>query len=830
MRQLGLCCIVLFLSATPFSFASAASTEQLWIAWSDGRSVDDAWDSGAAVRDRFPDALVLADAASAERLVAVGFRVEGAVVLGPGASVTLLHAKAAGSSPALDATALAQSGVTLAWRQGRNAIVTTAGAFPAEAIPAGWTAKALRAEPLRRPPAGGATVSKTLATAFEPVIQEMVDSVDVNAYMQWIGNLAGANPVTIGGNPWTFTTRSTPTPQCDLAEQYVYEQLQAMGFADVQYDPYVFSSTSARNVIATLPGVETPQRIYIVGAHLDSTSPSAATLAPGANDNASGIATVLAIANILKSHTFRSTIRFIVFTGEEQGLHGSTHYAQAAAARGDSILGVVICDMVSWYNASYRIDVEGETAWLPLMRVMEDACATYTGLATNEVLSSWGSDHVPFQDAGYPAFLAIENEYSSYSCYHQTCDTTEKQKAAFGADVTRACLATVAHLAGPRGFGIAHTPLANTEDLNGPYEVLARVTQIEPLDPGSLLLHWSMGWEYVTVPLVPTGAPEMYHAYIPGPRQSQGFTYWLAAADSASHTATHPASAPAAVHSFFAGPRATLYNEDFEAGAPGWMHGGVGDDWQLDTPRGLAEDPASAHSGTRVYGTDLTGLGAGTGKYENNCESWLESPPIDCSTAAGVRLELWRWLAIERSNGQRWDWARVLVNGTAIWESPSQANLVDAMWQQMEFDIAALADGNPAVRIRLSLHSDASVTFGGWNVDDVRLTGISTVVPTDVAGDALRRTVILHPAVPNPSNPSSTLRFDLQARGAVDLSIYDARGRLVRVLVRGPQNAGKHTVVWDGRGDNGEPRPSGVYFCRLVTPEGVHKTKVTLVR
>ena len=51
------------------------------------------------------------------------------------------------------------------------------------------------------------------------------------------------------------------------------------------------------------------------------------------------------------------------------------------------------------------------------MNVMKDACAQYTTLATNIVLGSWGSDHVPFQNAGYSAFLAIENEYPACNYY-----------------------------------------------------------------------------------------------------------------------------------------------------------------------------------------------------------------------------------------------------------------------------------------------------------------------------------------------------------------------------------------------------------------------------
>src|SRR6185503_9985579 len=139
---------------------------------------------------------------------------------------------------------------------------------------------------------------------------------------------------------------------------------------------------------------------------------------------------------------FKSTIKYIAFTGEEQGLFGSNHYADAALAAGDSIIAVVILDMTAWRNLNHKIDIEGEAAWLPLMNVMNDACTQYTTLATDLVLNSFGSDHVPFQDNNYSAFLAIEDEYEDYPCYHQTCDTTGMNQEVIGSDVAKACLAT----------------------------------------------------------------------------------------------------------------------------------------------------------------------------------------------------------------------------------------------------------------------------------------------------------------------------------------------------------------------------------------------------
>lgn len=792
-----------------------AQPEQLWVVWLDGHTLDQAMATGARVIDRFPDAVIVADALSAQALRSSSFRVEPGISLPRDRTVTLVRGHARNALKPLDARVLAPHGIEIAWQGGLDAILVSDGPPAENEALLHHRRQALRLRPLRfhdvqAPP------HKALATAFAPAIQEMVDQVSGEQLIQEIGRLAGRYAVSVGGNPVTFATRSTPTVQCDLAEQYVFERFQSMGFADVAYDPFSFPGTSARNVVATLPGVETPEHVVIIGGHLDSTSPIAGTLAPGANDNASGVAGVLAIADILRRFSFRSTIRFIAFTGEEQGLYGSSHYASAAAARGDLIDGVVIFDMIGWRSALNQIDIEGGTAWLPIMNLMDDACARYTSLDTQIQLFSFGSDHVPFQNEGIPAFLAIETEYDSYPCYHQTCDTTGWNLPAFTADVVRAGLATVAHLAGPRGFYITHTPLLSTENTTGPYDAVATISRLSVLVPDSLLLHWSTGGPFASVPLTPTGPPDQYHALIPG-ISGGTVSYWLSARDDQRRLAVHPIGAPDSLNRFTVAPRETLLSEGFESGAGGWTHGGTLDDWQIGPPAGLAEDPAVAYAGTGIAGTDLSGLGADPGRYENFCESWLESPPMDCSQATQVRLSFARKLAVERSNGGTWDYARLLVNGATVWESPSAANLNDPAWSLQTLDISAPADGNASVRVRFTMHSDQSVSFGGWNLDDVLVTGIVppsvVAVPTENRASALR----LLANVPNPGRAGTTLRFELPERDDVTLAIYDVRGRLVRTLVQGSRGPGRHEVAWDGRTTSGARCAVGVYFYRLVT-------------
>jgi endonuclease/exonuclease/phosphatase family metal-dependent hydrolase len=89
---------------------------------------------------------------------------------------------------------------------------------------------------------------------------------------------------------------------------------------------------------------------------------------------------------------------------------------------------------------------------------------------------------------------------------------------------------------------------------------------------------------------------------------------------------------------------------------------------------------------------------------------------------------------------------------------------------------------------------------------------------------------VLHPNVPNPFNPATTLSFDLAHAGDATLRIYDTRGRLAATLLAGALPAGRHTHVWDGRGSDGRPLASGVYICRLQADGVSQSLRMTLVR
>ncbi|MBC8367036.1 right-handed parallel beta-helix repeat-containing protein [bacterium] len=102
--------------------------------------------------------------------------------------------------------------------------------------------------------------------------------------------------------------------------------------------------------------------------------------------------------------------------------------------------------------------------------------------------------------------------------------------------------------------------------------------------------------------------------------------------------------------------------------------------------------------------------------------------------------------------------------------------------------------------------------------------------PVDVPIE-LPSSLALLPNYPNPFNPRTDIRFELPGAAVVRLSIYDVSGRLVRGFIDGELiDAGRHSVIWDGRDDEGRELSSGIYFTRFEAAGESHIGKLTLLR
>ena len=288
--------------------------------------------------------------------------------------------------------------------------------------------------------------------AFNPSIAVIISQVTTPTLEVELAGLTGERPVTVAGSLYTITTRhSYQTDAISMATRYAHEKLTDYGLS-ATYHSYTWQGYPLRNVVAEKRGVVDPDQVYLITAHLDDMP--AGPLAPGADDNGSGSVAVLTAARLLAPLRFAHTLRFVLFTGEEQGLHGSAAYAAECAARGEDIQGVINLDMIA-YNSDEEpvIDLYAQTdvdGSLELARVFSDVIGIYGLDLTPDRFSDVGpirnSDQWSFLEQGYPAFLAIEDTGDLTPHYHTASDTLATLDLDYYADYTRAAVATLAHL------------------------------------------------------------------------------------------------------------------------------------------------------------------------------------------------------------------------------------------------------------------------------------------------------------------------------------------------------------------------------------------------
>lgn len=291
------------------------------------------------------------------------------------------------------------------------------------------------------------------------IVQDMIAQVRQETVRQYTGDLSGEWEVIIRGQPYTIITRNTTsgTP-IERATQFTGDHLAANGLS-IEYHRWGKSGTPP-NVIGTLTGESRPADIYMITAHLDN-MPSTAP-APGADDNASGSVAVMVASDILADHRWACTLRFALWTGEEQGLLGSNSYAQRASRDGDKILGVLNFDMIGWntLGSTGDIDLHADSkrpATVELANQLASVVTVY-GLDLVPQVRADGtgaSDHASFWDAGYTAILGIEdyypttaNDFNPY--YHTPNDKLAKLDLGYYTEFVRAAVAGTVHMAACR--------------------------------------------------------------------------------------------------------------------------------------------------------------------------------------------------------------------------------------------------------------------------------------------------------------------------------------------------------------------------------------------
>lgn len=233
------------------------------------------------------------------------------------------------------------------------------------------------------------------------------------------------------------------------AADFIQASFEAAGY-EVSRQEFETEGRACYNLEAEIEGTERPGEILVLGAHYDSVFGT-----PAANDNASGVAALLAIARAFAGDEPARTVRFVAFANEEPpffqtGNMGSLVYARRSRERGENIVGMVSLETIGYYseepgsqnypfpfqwlypNTGNFLAFVGNTGSRGLLRegiraFRENTAFPSEGAAVPSMIPGVGwSDHWAFWQEGYPGFMVTDTAPFRYPYYHTHQDTPDK--------------------------------------------------------------------------------------------------------------------------------------------------------------------------------------------------------------------------------------------------------------------------------------------------------------------------------------------------------------------------------------------------------------------
>ena len=277
-------------------------------------------------------------------------------------------------------------------------------------------------------------------------INEIINSVSQDSLFVYVSTLQNFHTRHTNSDTVSLT-RGIGAARRWIFSTYLSNKSGSPANIDISYDEFDkairgFPVKLHKNVIYTQRGADFPDRIFLIGAHMDSRNANnddAEIFAGGANDDGSGTAALIELARIFSKFTFRSTIMLVAFTGEDQGLHGSTNLADKFVRDGTNLEGMITLDVFgNSIGISGNVD---DTS----VRVFSDGpdnskhriFATYIKAQGEANIDNFtvnfipaidrpgrSGDHVPFSDNGFTSARLTEPEDNA-DHQHNDFDTVE---------------------------------------------------------------------------------------------------------------------------------------------------------------------------------------------------------------------------------------------------------------------------------------------------------------------------------------------------------------------------------------------------------------------
>lgn len=307
----------------------------------------------------------------------------------------------------------------------------------------------------------------------------------IQAYQTRANQVTQTNITTLLQEFAGLGVKTTGSPANTNALDWLKTKYQSFGYAasDITEDSFTYGSSTSKNLIITKTGTVYPNTFVIICGHYDT------IVGTGVSDNGSGTSIILEAARILKDIPTEYSVKFIHFSGEEQGLVGSTHYVNNVVFQNNvrqlNLKVVFNIDQVGGQlgniNSAIKCesDQSGQSAnnapSLAFTQQLATCTTLYSPLQT-VMSNTYASDYVPFENKGDIITGFYENLRSNNE--HTVNDTFANIDPAYVFNVGKAAVGALQH------FAIASTTLA----VNEPFTNALESIKIYP-NPAKNILH-----------------------------------------------------------------------------------------------------------------------------------------------------------------------------------------------------------------------------------------------------------------------------------------------------------------------------------------------------
>jgi len=246
----------------------------------------------------------------------------------------------------------------------------------------------------------------------------------------------------------SFGYKKVGSEEAHQAALWIKSEFKELGL-ETYFDEWKYPKYQDKNVVAVHPGInQNSDAVFLVIAHYDTIGNS-----PGANDDGTGVAAMLAIAKVTQKYSFNHTIRFVAVSGEEVGTYGSFYDAKKAYQNNENIVAVLSIDSIGVDKISEKGDLvqlftKDRSKWI--FEYTKEIAQKYNQCFNiiPQFGANYPADHECYNDYGYDSVMFVQPapELSNLDPFHTPEDTIDKIDFPYFTNVTKSICAVTCEL------------------------------------------------------------------------------------------------------------------------------------------------------------------------------------------------------------------------------------------------------------------------------------------------------------------------------------------------------------------------------------------------